>query len=171
MSIFLSLSVDLPPNHLFSLSTFLHLLLMQHSSSSLKLSHCLLCSFSSSHRCTAICHPENLQDLFFFFVVIYHVTSAHPWSKCSVILLCSFLTSPRLDCWYFFRPPLSSQGIIKINQEACSFITGHNAHGVFGTHWLAIGSTCPFVRRPGTFRALQCSTSICPQLGATLGRY
>lgn len=133
----------------------------------------IVCCAASHHLTDALPSAirKNLQDLFFFFVVIYHVTSAHPWSKCSVILLCSFLTSPRPDCWYFFRPPLSSQGIIKINQEACSFITGHNAHGVFGTHWLAIGSTCPFVRRPGTFRALQCSTSICPQLGATLGRY
>lgn len=39
----------------------------------------------------------------------------------------------------------ASCSIITINQPACFFISGCNGHCMFGTYWLAIGSTCPFI--------------------------
>lgn len=46
--------------------------------------------------------------------------------------------------------PPSYQGVTTINLQACSFITSHNGHCVFGTYWLAIGSACPFINHSTT---------------------
>lgn len=39
----------------------------------------------------------------------------------------------------------ASSSISTINQPACFFISSCNGHCMFGTYWLAIGSTCLFI--------------------------
>lgn len=87
-----------------------------------------------------------MQNLF-----IYHIISADTWNKCAVASFRSFPTSPGLNCaaMLFCTPP-ASQGIITINQQACFFITSYNGHCMFGTYWLDIGSTFPFINHTDT---------------------
>lgn len=50
--------------------------------------------------------------------------------------------------------PPSLQGIITINQDACFFITSYNGHCMFGTYWLAIGTTYTFSSHIAAYLAL-----------------
>ena len=82
--------------------------------------------------------------IFFWFIEIL-------WTRAEINVLWRLLVNfPQVQglivpqqC--FLCLPSASQGIIIINQEACFFITSHNGHCMFGTYWLGIGSTCPFI--------------------------
>lgn len=135
------------------MSAFLYLLhapfilLTPCSPTSLKLSILLSAVFMSAHHFTDVLNllfsviatediSKNIQNLYICYTISLD-------SRVNMKLYCSvnFLHVQGLIMQeYDF-----AQGIITINHKACFFITGHNRHCMFGTYWLAFGSTCLFI--------------------------
>lgn len=124
---------------------------------------------NSSYLHYALPRPSNCPTWCLLFMCLFIISRRHgltvlsltPIRKEAGLFIKLFQMAFALLIFHLFRGraphpphPPSLQGIITINQDACFFITSYNGYCMFGTYWLAFGSTYTFISHTAAYLAV-----------------